>query len=969
MLADPRATAAPAGVARPGWPALLLLLAGVALLIGAGEALLALFPVPVRLTSDGATLTATVGSQSMQVALERPAVTLRFPAVDPHHREYQIDGSDSTNNFSEDPAYIDSIATSPYYRFSAWLRDEAGYSRWQDLVVRDAGGSVVARADRPAGDHAVPLPAAFTLTVDLHRMETPRSLELVDGQGTVTRLVINRNDKFVALSRQQPGAAEQELARRYFPVDPAPALAENLYMLLRALALAPALALLLLPLAAVLPARPLPAPRRRALLLGTGLAALVGLGLMLFDAVRLFDREPHILDGFSYYFQGKVLAGGALTVPAPPVPSAFPTPFTIIHAARWFSQYPPGTPLALALGFRVGLPWLVEPLLALAALLLTGGLARRQYGNGTALLAVVLMASSPFLQLQAGTFMSHAPALFGATLALYAVTRYVEAGDRRWLLLAAAALGYAFWCREIAAVLYGLALAGLLLWRGRERPGRLLGDLAPALVVGAVFLAAYLGYNAALTGSALLLPRNLFNPADKFGFGVGVGFYGRHTLASGLVNTDELLTSLTITLFGWPFSLALAFLALPFLRRRPADWDVLHGAIVALFVLAYVGYFYHGITYGPRYYLEAVPSMAVLAARGLQRLAAGVGALLAGLGRGGAAARARPAAGLLLVALLACDAVYFEPRQAQLYAHLSGRPGTGGLVLGDFIRRAIPGREVDLPNAVVATSDPGIYGDVFGPMNCPDLRCATIFLVLPEGADGEALRAYFAKRTWYSASVRQDTLTLDAAPSPPPVAGVAPEVAWSVPPAALALQVGFEGSAAGSGGQQPVRGEYAPAPGRHGQGALLVGTDRLVYRGIALDPRQGTVGLWVQPTWDGTDGQSHAFVQLGADGADFLLSKDGANNLRFQIFDGAVESDLAFPAASWRRGEWHHVGGEWSAGSMRLLVDGRPVAERAARLPGALDGSVHLGATADGTLECDCVADDLIVARAPVGGG
>ncbi len=58
-----------------------------------------------------------------------------------------------------------------------------------------------------------------------------------------------------------------------------------------------------------------------------------------------------------------------------------------------------------------------------------------------------------------------------------------------------------------------------------------------------IFVGMTLGYNALLTGNALISPRSLFFSGDHWGFGTGVGFYGQHTLAAGLVNLDELLTS------------------------------------------------------------------------------------------------------------------------------------------------------------------------------------------------------------------------------------------------------------------------------------------------------------------------------------------------------------------------------------------------------------------------------------------
>src|SRR5439155_26362016 len=112
------------------------------------------------------------------------------------------------------------------------------------------------------------------------------------------------------------------------------------------------------------------------------------------------------------------------------------------------------------------------------------------------------------------------------------------------------------------------------------------------------FLLAYQLFNLTTTSDPLVLPRNLFNPDDKWGFGA-VGAVGRHTLAAGLVNTDENLTLLQFDLFGWPPLAALALLEMPFLLGRVGRMDLLLAACAGGFVLAYVGYFYDGIALGP----------------------------------------------------------------------------------------------------------------------------------------------------------------------------------------------------------------------------------------------------------------------------------------------------------------------------------------------------------------------------------
>src|SRR5205085_9569379 len=94
------------------------------------------------------------------------------------------------------------------------------------------------------------------------------------------------------------------------------------------------------------------------------------------------------------------------------------------------------------------------------------------------------------------------------------------------------------------------------------------------------------------------------------------------------------VTLLQFDLFGWPPLAALGLLGVPFLFGRARTWDALAACGCLAFVVAFVAYFYHGITLGPRYYFEAMPWLLLLAGRGAQVLAnvatsrAAVGVLL-----------------------------------------------------------------------------------------------------------------------------------------------------------------------------------------------------------------------------------------------------------------------------------------------------------------------------------------------------
>jgi Dolichyl-phosphate-mannose-protein mannosyltransferase len=746
----------------------ILLLVAFMLLIG-GNVLLDSFPTHLQVASDGKAIAITAGGTTRAVTLALPIESVRFVPADPYLREFEVDGSDSINNGTYNAEYFATFANSPYYRFQAWLRDEGSYSNWRDLIIRDAGEHPFFREARPTEDERIGVPKEFEIGVDLRRIEIPRTIEFRDVSGGTVRVEIDRNDKYVMVVNAPLGTPETVPAKWYFSREWLPELAVFLYLLMRVCAFAILLVLLIAPIALLLPSR-LPQLRRRPTrLVGLGLAALVAFAASTYVTVAIFDKMPHIYDAQSYYFQAKLFAEGVFYVPTPPDRLAFDVPFTVWEAGKWFTMYTPGASLVLAIGMKLGAPWLVGPILAMGGVLLTYAAASRQFGGRTALLAAVLMASSPFLHLQAGSFMSHVPGMFWGALVLYAAVRYVERRAIGWAMLGATALGCLFLTRELSAIVYGLTLGsfvlfrtGMAVWRSRSDRWRFAGDAAAAAVCLAIFGGFYLYYNWAVTGSPTTLPRILFDVRDnKYGFGEDVGFYGRHTLGGGLVNADEMLTSLGIMLFGWPFYLALALIVLPFVLRRAQTWDWVHGAIAAGFIIAYIGLYYHGITYGPRYYLDALPALVLLTARGFVALAGAAAALCRDVGRQRAQPRAELAALLLCLALLACNAVYFWPQQARLHGWLSNQPGKSNLVLGDFIERRFSGRVANVPNAFIVMRDRGLM-DILGPLNCPRLDCATIFAYSADASTDAELRAYFPDRDWYVVSDKDGVLSLDA---------------------------------------------------------------------------------------------------------------------------------------------------------------------------------------------------------------
>lgn len=99
-------------------------------------------------------------------------------------------------------------------------------------------------------------------------------------------------------------------------------------------------------------------------------SVVVPLGVLVFIvccAINQFILRPipHIQDGFAYYYQAKVFASGHLWGQVSSLPEFFPCPWVIIHEGRQFSVFPPGWSLLLAIGIKLGVPWIINPLLGM----------------------------------------------------------------------------------------------------------------------------------------------------------------------------------------------------------------------------------------------------------------------------------------------------------------------------------------------------------------------------------------------------------------------------------------------------------------------------------------------------------------------------------------------------------------------------------------------------------------------------
>lgn len=342
---------------------------------------------------------------------------------------------------------------------------------------------------------------------------------------------------------------------------------------------------------------------------------------------NIYEAMPHLEDEIAYVWQAEAIAGGRLTVPSPPEPKSFLVPFVVDLNGQRFGKYPLGWPALLAIGVRLGLRSLVNPLLAGLGVWLTYRLGQKAMGKTVGLLAAGLTLSSPFFLINSGSLLSHP---FGLVLSLAFALAWLDGfgekdASRRWLptITAGLCLGVLALTRPFTAlaaafpfVIHGL----ILLVRGNwETRRHLIVVGALAIAVGALNLL----WQYAVTGDPLLNPYTLWWSYDKIGFGPGVGRTEHgHNLQLARINTRFSLQVGLGDLFGWAMYswifLPLGLVALV-LRR---NWrGILLAAVLPSLVLFYLAYWVGSWLFGPRYYYEGLFSLTLVSGMGIAWLA------------------------------------------------------------------------------------------------------------------------------------------------------------------------------------------------------------------------------------------------------------------------------------------------------------------------------------------------------------
>ncbi|MDB4956906.1 MAG: hypothetical protein JWO36_4475 [Myxococcales bacterium] len=349
--------------------------------------------------------------------------------------------------------------------------------------------------------------------------------------------------------------------------------------------------------------------RRIVIVVGVATAAAV------IVIARFWDRGMLWGDETAYRVQAQIFESGRLwiTAPAPtsfdPVISAHELRFThlIIDHGHWFTKYPPGWPIVLALGELGHVRWLVNPVLAIIAVWIIHRIASRELALPTSRFAVLIVIASPFFYMMAASEMSHMLGLVCCAGAVLAFLQGVRTQRVAGLAGAIALVGLCAFVRPFTACCAAVALAPFYFTANVRR---MLPRLVPyALVIGAATVGGIALYNYAYTGAFTRSPYALYRgtqlPVELT--------LSPHAILANLERGARWAIEDTL-IFMWP---GFALLAGYALWKRRDLYTRLLASFCGVFVFANL-FQTEGSSsrFGDRYLFEALFAFALLAASG-----------------------------------------------------------------------------------------------------------------------------------------------------------------------------------------------------------------------------------------------------------------------------------------------------------------------------------------------------------------
>jgi 4-amino-4-deoxy-L-arabinose transferase-like glycosyltransferase len=345
-------------------------------------------------------------------------------------------------------------------------------------------------------------------------------------------------------------------------------------------------------------------------------ALLLNFGVTLGTKWLVLSDFANSADEYAYQVSAQIMATGRFSVPSPDPPEFF-TPVHVINDGKFYSKYPPGWPLVLSLGYRLGTPWLVNPVLGVLTVAWLYVIARKHFTQTCANIVLLLASTNPFMIFNSASYHSHPSCLFFSAICVGAYLSATEGRPRVLdLLLMGTSAGASFLVRPYTALCLlgplGLHFFAHHIWTGNTR--LILKKSWAAVLPFAALLAFFFYYNFTLTGNPFLQPFTKYQPSDGPKLALSAAEFKWavvHNLLDRLVDINLWV----------PLCLILAAVAL-FHRSQPLDQRV--SILIACAASLLVGYFFYlcdgGFRYGPRYAYEAVCALLLVSASAISHM-------------------------------------------------------------------------------------------------------------------------------------------------------------------------------------------------------------------------------------------------------------------------------------------------------------------------------------------------------------
>ncbi len=179
------------------------------------------------------------------------------------------------------------------------------------------------------------------------------------------------------------------------------------------------------------------------------------------------------------------------------------------------------------------------------------------------------------------------------------------------------------------------------------------------------------------------------------------------------------------------------------------------------------------------------------------------------------------------------------------------------------------------------------------------------------------------------------------------------------------LLLHFNNSINGSNGEVPLSSQnlaFSSTQYRFGQGLDATNPNsNLVFSSSVINNSEGTLEVWIYPTWSGSDNLNH-FI-MGYNGFSFL--KDGGTNLVLYI--NTIQNGnqawkyATYNVANWGPNKWYHLAITWKNGEVRSYLNGLVMAESKGNftLDVPNNPSVSFLSSESGVESCQCYVDEL----------